>query len=84
MCTNSFNTYTLNPAVLILEIRAMLVSASLCAQHYAHLQMLFHLLQKSRWSDIISVFELKKLSLERLNDLNKIPQLIRGKAQFSL
>lgn len=83
MCTNSFNTYTLNPAVLFLEIRAMLVSASLCAQHYARLQM-FHLLQKSRWSDIISVFELKKLSLERLNDLNKIPQLIRGKAQFSL
>lgn len=57
----------------------MLVSAFLYAQHYERLQVLFHLLQNSRWSDIISVFELKKLSLERLNDLNKIAQLIRGK-----
>lgn len=70
MCTNSFNIQTLNPAVLFLGTIAMLVSAFLCAQHYARLQMLFHLLQNSRWSDIISGFELKKLSLERLNDLN--------------
>ena len=62
----------------------MLVNDIPCPQTLSTLQILFHLIQSSRIKCYYLNFELKKLSLERLGDLNKVAQLIETKPEFSL
>lgn len=76
---NFSNIHILNPAIPFLGRIAMLVSAFLCAHHWPKQIACNGTLG---WSGIVSTFAMEKLSLERLSDLNKVAQLIRGKARI--